>query len=106
MISPPRPSRSTLPEVVEIQIAVPPGFEGLDLEEVRAHFREQLEGKIERTLGQRDEAELPPFEGGAAKVRGLTLRADTCSFRTGRAVGNGATGPGATWHTGRGRSDR
>ena len=72
----PRPSRSTLPEVVEIQIAVPPGFEGLDLEEVRAHFREQLEGKIERTLGQRDEAELPPFEGGAAKVRADVNRTD------------------------------
>ena len=64
-----RPSRSTLPKVVEIRIAVPPGFEGVSLEDMRQHFREELLARVEETLSQRDDKGLPPVQEGEAQVR-------------------------------------
>ena len=49
---PPR-ERSKLPEQVTIKIGVPPGFEGWPIEDVRAHFRELLDRRIEEILEAR-----------------------------------------------------
>ena len=64
-----RASRSELPEVVEIQIAVPPGFEDMKPKDMRRHFRKRLNKHVRDTLGERDEQDLPPCEGDEAKVR-------------------------------------
>jgi len=72
----PRPSRSTLPQEVEIPIAVPPGFEHMDLEAMRQHFRKRLDEKIRQSLGKRDEDDLPPFEGNKAQVEADVAKTD------------------------------
>ena len=72
----PRASRSTLPKKVEIQIGVPPGFEHMDLEAMRRHFRERLDEKIKQSLGKRDEDDLPPFEGSQAQVEAKVAQTD------------------------------
>lgn len=55
----PRPPRSSLPDVIELQIDVPPGFEGLDLQEVRDHFQDLLDREVARTRAQREEQGHP-----------------------------------------------
>jgi hypothetical protein len=49
---PPR-DRDTLPELVTVTISVPPGYEHLSLDEVRAHFRQLLDARIEAIHAQR-----------------------------------------------------
>ena len=67
----PRPSRSQLPETVEIQIGVPPGYEGKSLGEIRAELRERLDEHVRETLARRAERGLPAFRGDAkARVEG------------------------------------
>ena len=51
----PGPSRSSLPDEIELHISVPPGFEGLSLEEVREHFEGLLEAEVAKVKAKRSE---------------------------------------------------
>ena len=50
----PGPSRSSLPDEIELKIDVPPGFEGLDLQEVRDHFQACLDAEVEQVKAKRE----------------------------------------------------
>ena len=54
-----RPTRSSLPDEIELQIDVPPGFEGLDLQEVRDLFQRRLDHEVERVRALREEQGRP-----------------------------------------------
>ena len=56
----PGPTRSSLPDEIELHIDVPPGFEHLDVNEVREHFQARLTTEVERVRAQR-------LEGGYAE---------------------------------------
>ena len=58
-----RRDRRTLPERVTFQIAVPPGYEHMSLEEVRAHFRRLLDARVALIHEQRQAEGKTRFMG-------------------------------------------
>jgi hypothetical protein len=59
----PRRPRNTLPAEVTVTIFRPPGYEHMSLEEVRAHFRQLLDARVERIHAERQEQGLTAFMG-------------------------------------------
>lgn len=61
--------RTTLPNVIELTIDPPPGYEHMTLEEVRAHFRALLDAELERIHRERRAARRAGFRGARAVLR-------------------------------------
>ena len=61
-----RRDRRSLPERVTVTIAVPPGYEHLSIEEVRAHFRKLLDARVALIHEQRRAAGFTRFMGAEA----------------------------------------
>ena len=55
---PPRPSRSSLPEITSFRVGVPPGYEGWSIAKVRKHFRRLLDAALEELHAERERREL------------------------------------------------
>ena len=71
----PRRDRSRLPDVIELTIQPPPGYEHLTLEEVRAHFRGLLEAELARIHAARRALGRTRFFGVEAVLRQDPLEA-------------------------------
>lgn len=60
---PDRRSRSRLPETVEFEISVPPGYDHMTLAQVRAHFRKLLDERVAMIKAERKAQGLPRVMG-------------------------------------------
>jgi len=58
--------RTTLPEVIELKIDPPPGYQHMPIEQVRAHFRALLDAELQRIYLARRAAGVASFMGAQA----------------------------------------